>query len=423
MAGILDQKTAGSPSAPQKSKVMISIDSFLLGLRVPFDVYSKDATGFSCVLRKWTKFDQDIKTALKSKGMMHLYVEGEPGQVKEYFNEKPATASASSGAGNYDSYSKDKDQFHHVSRLVFSVGTRVNFSIFTVADMRFVPVIETLPEKPVPVTDAVRNAQGDLAIKLADRKLFREYLSALSKGPATDNKTAVQARVVGIKEDAKMSVRDFLSDPGNSQNTEGIVNSANQIITVLKRKEAGLGDMLTLRARDMHIYNHCANVAVLSSAMALAMGMDQNQTEKIAIAAMMHDVGKRNLQPEILHKKDRLTPEEFALWKSHVAEGVRILLGKSGISRESSLAVQQHHERLSGAGYPAGLSGRMISPFGRIISLVDCYDSLTTPRPLRPVYTPYMALNLIMKETSEKGDFDLECVKLFIKILKGQGRV
>ncbi|MBI5234166.1 MAG: hypothetical protein HY880_07410, partial [Deltaproteobacteria bacterium] len=216
MSGIMPPSASGnSNAAPQKSKVMIGIESFLLGFKVPFDVYSKDGSGYSCVLRKWTKFDQAIKDSLKAKGLMYLYVEGEPAQVKEFFTEK--SAPAPSVVDNYTSYAKNKDAFHHVSKLVFSIGARVNFSIFNVVNMQFVPVLETSLDKFLPVTDTVRNANGDLAIKMSDVKLFREYLSGLSKGPTNDS-TALQARVAGIKENVKMSVRDLLSDPGNAQN-------------------------------------------------------------------------------------------------------------------------------------------------------------------------------------------------------------
>ena len=146
-----------------------------------------------------------------------------------------------------------------------------------------------------------------------------------------------------------MNVRDFLSDPGNPQKTDGVVNSANQIVNVLRRKEAGLNDLLTLRARDFHLYNHSLNVAILSTAIAVAMDMEQSKVEKLAVGAMMHDVGKANLPPAILYKKDPLTTEEFILVKKHVNDGVSMLQNK-GLSGDSLNAVQQHHERLSGSG-------------------------------------------------------------------------
>ncbi|MBI5213184.1 MAG: HD domain-containing protein, partial [Nitrospirae bacterium] len=318
----------------------------------------------------------------------------------------------------YASYSKDKEAFQNVSKLIFTSGSRVKFSISKVSNLSYEPLIATLPEKPVPVTDAVCIADGDLAIKVSDLKLYREYLFSQSKKSTPDSATKITA----VKESAKMSVRDVLSDPGNAQNINNVVSSANQIISILKRKDTALSTMLTKNARDLYIYNHSLNVSVLSAAMALAMGMDQSQIEKLALGAIMHDIGKRNIPTSILYKRERLTDEEFAVWKKHVADSVDIL-SQSGLPSESLVAVKQHHERLSGTGYPYSLKGTFIRPFGKIISIVDCYDSLTTPRPFRTTYTPFNALDKIMKEAAEKGDFDLELVKLFIKILKGQGRL
>jgi len=416
MAGTVDQKAAGSSSpVPQKTMVMMSIERFPVGLSVPFEVCKKEGNAYSCVLKKWQKFDQDIKDALKSKGIIFLYVEGETAKVNQYFDRKPAEDKATETA--FAAYSKNKEAFHNVSKLIFSAGSRVNFSIYKVSNLRHEPIIETLPEKPVLITDAVRNADGDIAIKVSDMKLYREYLFALSKNSAADN----SAKITAVKEGAKMSVRDVLADPGNSKNVDNVVSSANQILNMLKHKDTSLSIMLTKNARDLYIYNHSTNVSVLSAAMALAMGMDQGQIEKLAIGAIMHDVGKRNIPLPILQKRERLTDDEFSVWKKHVSDGLAMV--QSQVPVEACVAVKQHHERLSGKGYPYGLSGRMLALFGRIISIVDCYDSLTTPRPLRTTCTPYMALETIMKETTEKGNFDLELVKLFVKILRGQGRL
>src|SRR5208282_2053020 len=161
---------------------------------------------------------------------------------------------------------------------------------------------------------------------------------------------------------------DFLSDTGSQKNTEGVVASANQIIGVLKRKEVALSDLLMRARGDWHIYNHSNNVAVLATAMAVAMRVEQ--ADRIAIAAMVHDIGKTTLAPELLNKKDRLTAEEFVLWKRHVIDGGQMLQSK-GLPNDTVNAVRQHHERLSGKGYPYGLKGMAVSTFGRIMSIVD----------------------------------------------------
>jgi len=94
--------------------------------------------------------------------------------------------------------------------------------------------------------------------------------------------------------------------------------------------------------------------------------------------------------------------------------GYKLLKEQKEFPEESSSAVLQHHEKLSGKGYPFGLKGSEIKLFGRITAIADCYDALTTQRPYKPPLTPYFALSIIVKE---KGDHDADLLKSFIKML------
>ena len=382
---------------------------------VPFDVYTKSPTGnYSCVVQKWSKFEQTTKDALKKQGIVLLYVEGDAAKVKQYLdNEKPEVVPAKA-AGGSSAYSNDKSLYHHVSRVLLPAGTQVGFSIFAVDNMRFIPILSVMDGKTAAITESVKSTPGYIYIKVSDLPLFREFLTASSKAATPQVKAAT------IKESVKISVRDFLSDTGSQKNTEGVVASATQIIGVLKRKEVALNDLLMRARGDWHIYNHSNNVAVLATAMAVAMRLEK--VDDIAIAAMVHDIGKTVFAPELLNKKARLTDQEFALWKRHVVDGVKMLEGK-GLSGDTLNAVRQHHERLSGNGYPYGLKGMAVSTFGRIMSIVDCYDALVTPKVFKPAMTSYTVLDLITKETREQGYFDADMVKLFINILKGQGKI
>ncbi len=410
-------KESVSDVAPaQKIKVPVGIDSFPLGLMVPFDVYVKSMTGnYSCVLRRWSRFEQGTKDTLKKQGTVVLYVEGDAAKVKMYLNNEKAPAPTPAKAdGGSLAYTNDKSLYHHVSRALFPVGTEIGFSIFTVDNMRFTPIVSAMAGKTATIADAVKNSSGDIYIKVSDMPLFRAFLAAPSKAATPQIKAAT------VKETVKMSVRDFLSEPGSQRNTEGVVDSANQIIGVLKQKEVALTDLLQRARGDWHIYNHSNNVAVLATAMAVAMKLEN--VERLAIAAMVHDIGKTVFAPELLNKKERLTAEEFAVWKRHVIDGSQLLQSK-GLSLDTINAVRQHHERLSGNGYPYGLKGTAVGTFGRIMSIVDCYDALVTPKVFKPAMSSFTALDLITKETREKGDFDADMVKLFISILKGQGKI
>lgn len=216
-----------------------------------------------------------------------------------------------------------------------------------------------------------------------------------------------------------MLVRDVLSSPRAGEKMDEIGAAICEMTDLVLKKQVSVYDLMSLKSHDLYTYTHSVNVAVMSIAICSALEFDRELVEKVGVGAIMHDIGKASLPPNVLNKQGKLTNDEFALMKTHVVEGVKILENKKEMPKEALVVVLQHHERVSGGGYPFGLRGEKVRAFGRIASMVDCYDYLTTPRPFRYAYTPYMALSLLAKETKERGDFDSDYLKMFIKIVAG----
>ena len=128
----------------------------------------------------------------------------------------------------------------------------------------------------------------------------------------------------------------------------------------------------------------------------------------------MHDIGKSAVPSEILSRQGKLNNIEYKVIKNHVIEGEKLLRAHNDFPEESFAAVLQHHEKLTGKGYPFGLSGSGIKLFGRITALADSYDSLTTQRPYKLAVSPFSALSIVAKET---GNYDPELLGVFIKML------
>jgi HD-GYP domain-containing protein (c-di-GMP phosphodiesterase class II) len=126
------------------------------------------------------------------------------------------------------------------------------------------------------------------------------------------------------------------------------------------------------------------------------------------------------ISPYIVNKPGRLTKKEFLIMQTHVVEG-KSLLEKSNEKTQQNVfyPITQHHERLSGNGYPFKLKGAQIHLLGRITSIANFYDNLTTARPYKKAYTPYEALQLM---SENKGDFDQNLLVEFIKMIGIQTR-
>lgn len=139
----------------------------------------------------------------------------------------------------------------------------------------------------------------------------------------------------------------------------------------------------TIEKRDPHTGGHQGRVAQLVALMAERLGLPRERVDHLRLGALIHDIGKIGVPVEILTKPGRLSPEEFALVKTHTTVGYEIVRD-AGLPEDISLAVFQHHERLDGSGYPQGLSGDEISLAGRIVAVADVVDAITDHRPYRP---------------------------------------
>ncbi len=115
----------------------------------------------------------------------------------------------------------------------------------------------------------------------------------------------------------------------------------------------------------------------------MILGLATAKVDRIAHAALLHDVGKLGVPHEILHKRGPLTEEEWAVMADHPVAGERILLRIPELAPIAPI-VRHEHEHWDGSGYPDGLRGRNIPIGSRIILAVDAYEAMITPRPYRP---------------------------------------
>ena len=129
----------------------------------------------------------------------------------------------------------------------------------------------------------------------------------------------------------------------------------------------------------------------------------------------MHDIGKINISKDILIKKMTLTNEEWSMLKEHPQSGVEIIKPVKSL-RNVAPIILHHHEKYNGTGYPCGLKGEEIPYLARILTVVDCFDAMTSNRPYNKRKTYLQGIEEI---TAFSGiQFDPEIAKVFIEIIK-----
>lgn len=135
-------------------------------------------------------------------------------------------------------------------------------------------------------------------------------------------------------------------------------------------------------AKDHYLHNHSSNVCYYAKRMASTMGLDPVECEKIALAALFHDIGKLHVDASILNKPAKLSEEEWAIMKSHVTSGVEVIHTISSLSFIFDM-VKYHHRHYDGQGYPKDCPVEAIPLGARIISVADAFDAMTSDRPYR----------------------------------------
>jgi putative nucleotidyltransferase with HDIG domain len=170
-----------------------------------------------------------------------------------------------------------------------------------------------------------------------------------------------------------------------------------------------------IESKDAYTLGHCERVADLACAIALDMEFDETTMFWFRVGALLHDVGKIVVPPEILNKAGPLTPEERRIMESHPEAGVELLRDVE-FPWDVIPMIRGHHERWDGHGYPDRLAGEAIPLSARILCVADVYDALTTDRPYRKAFDTADALKLM--EADSGRAFDPAILDRFVRIVR-----
>jgi HD-GYP domain-containing protein (c-di-GMP phosphodiesterase class II) len=179
------------------------------------------------------------------------------------------------------------------------------------------------------------------------------------------------------------------------------------------------------RLRDVETGNHLERVhritRLIAEAVAPHYGLSEVFVDQVSVYARLHDIGKIGIPDAILLKPGRLDPEEMAVMRTHVRKGLEILeqvLVAQGIAEQPATRLMAnligtHHERMDGSGYPAGLKGDGIPIEGRIVSVADVFDAVTSTRPYRRSVSVAEGLALVQRQ-ADGGLLDPVCVAALV---------
>lgn len=173
-------------------------------------------------------------------------------------------------------------------------------------------------------------------------------------------------------------------------------NAIDTVVGELISNPQVVYNLKDLRTADDYTLGHSVNVCILSTLLGSEAGLNAMELKDLALGALLHDVGKTAIPPQVLNKPGALNEEEMAVMQRHTVEGWNILKEQRGIPYTSAVVALQHHERWQGGGYPEGLTGEQIYRNARICAVADVYDAMTADRVYRAGHSSDWALQTMM---------------------------
>lgn len=181
-------------------------------------------------------------------------------------------------------------------------------------------------------------------------------------------------------------------------NIAKLEKSVEVMVASIERNPDAYIWLTRMKKFDSRIYRDSLSASVWATTLGRELGLERKKLNALATGTLCMDIGKTALPIEILNKNGRLSDDEWALLKSHVELGVRILSDTADIPADVLDIVRTHHERLDGSGYPAALKNNEIPLLGQIAGIIDFYVSVTTPRPYAQAISSSNAIHVLYQQ-------------------------
>ena len=223
-------------------------------------------------------------------------------------------------------------------------------------------------------------------------------------------------RASKIVAQARPAMKNLFRDVrlGKAIDTEHCLPLVSDIADSVERNPAAIVSLARLKTSDDYTFMHSVAVCALMVALGKQLGLGEADCREAGLAGLVHDLGKAMMPLEVLNKPGALTPEEFAIMKSHPEAGHRMLLEGKGVGPVPLDVCLHHHEKVNGKGYPHGLKGDEISLFAKMGAVCDVYDAITSNRPYKAGWDPSESITR-MAQWAKEGHFDEKVFQAFVK--------
>ncbi len=166
---------------------------------------------------------------------------------------------------------------------------------------------------------------------------------------------------------------------------------------------------------DNYTFTHMVNVSVLTMTQAQSLGIEGQALRYFGLAGLMHDIGKIKTPPEILKKTSRLTDDEFEIMKRHPVDGAEMLRRQLEMPPLAAIVAFEHHLRIDGTGYPAGVRRTSLNVATQLCSIADVYDAMRSQRAYQEAFPTDRILTVLQQADGQR--FDQRLVRRFAQLM------
>ncbi len=262
--------------------------------------------------------------------------------------------------------------------------------------------------------DKLVNTQVDsLFIQFKSVKEHHIFLQDKLKNILAARDVPLQRKATVLYETADPILSTVFTSPQSQELLQGASAYAKSCIQYLNER-GSLPELIKLSSDSFSEHSHALHVSAYSVALAKRLGFQEQQTLfALGMGALLHDIGKSQISPDILNKPGELNDEEWLLIRQHPDMGEKILDLRQMVPILSRRIVFEHHERVNGKGYPKGI--KSVHQLSRIVAIADVFTALCAEKSYARAMSPFDALKYMI--TTMPHEFDRPYLQAFIAML------
>lgn len=292
---------------------------------------------------------------------------------------------------------------------------RIPFSVFIKKDENYLIIIEAGTRINDTIYDLLGKQDALYILKKDDNKKkltcqnLEEYIRFNRDSDATTLHLLYEVNAAQFA--------SFLKNESNLLQKSCIDLMVYSIVNLIKNNKLYLKEAITYFSNDYRLDIHSLHVAIYAVHLGVFLKFDHQELLELATAGLLHDVGIKNIDNDILYKNVELEMEELAQVQKHPRYSVDIVEHNYVHNPYVIDAIMHHHERYDGSGYPHKLYGKEIKKHASILAICDVFDAMTNNRPYREKFTYFEALKFMIKDPSMQNKFNSEYLQVFLKSL------